>query len=104
MIYKVKIISFFLLLTMSNVYAQKAIYAIDLVNKKCYENSMLKIDVAIVCEQNALTSWENEIKLYLKLLEKKENQINIVLLNKSQKKWKAFYKADIKLYNSYINK
>ena len=104
MINKVKLISFFVLITMSNVFAQKLIHPIDIKNKECHENSIPTTLSAIKCENEALVSWNVEMSNYFKTLKEKGKQFDLGLLEKSQKKWAEYYKADLALQYSYLDK
>lgn len=99
-----RLVLFFLFFSVSTVFAQKETHTIDIKNKQCHENAIPTTSAAMLCENNALVASEKEMNSYLKLLKKKEKQIDIALLNESQKKWSEFYKVDVALYNSYLNK
>ncbi len=94
----------FLLFSMSTVFAQKPTHPIDVKNKQCHENSIPTTSAALSCENNALIAWEKEMNTYLERLKKKSKQLDIVLLIKTQKKWKEFFNADIAVHSSYISK
>ncbi|WP_347173742.1 lysozyme inhibitor LprI family protein [Polaribacter uvawellassae] len=102
--YDMRLVYLFLFFSMSTIFAQKSTHPIDIKNKQCHENAIPTTKAAMNCENEALISWNNEMKNYLELLKKKNKQIDIVLLEKSQKKWSDFYKTDVALQYSYLDR
>ena len=94
----------FLFFTVQLTFAQKATHPIDVKNKQCHENSIPTTSAAMTCENNALTAWGKEMNAYLERLKKKSKQLDVVLLEESQKKWQKFFNSDIVVYNSYLGK
>lgn len=94
----------FLFFSISIAFAQKSMHPIDVMNRQCRETSIPTTSAAMECEKSALTAWEIEMNTYLERLKKKREQLDIALLEESQRKWEAFFNADIAVYNSYLNK
>ena len=99
-----RFVIFFFFLSMPTIFAQKLVHPIDIKNKRCHENSIPTTFSAIKCENEALVSWNTEMNNYLKTLRKKTKQFNLELLERSQKKWLEFYKEDVALQYSYLDK
>lgn len=85
-------------------FSQEKGHPIDVENGKCLENAVPTTIGSIQCEQVALKAWKIELEKVLKLLKAKPALIDIALFEETQKRWKAFHKADVAFYYSYYQK
>ena len=95
---------FFLFITTQLTFSQRAAHPIDVKNKQCHKNALPTTNASMSCESNALKAWKKEMDMYLEHIKKKSEQVDIASFEISQKKWQEFFKAEVVVYNSYLNK
>ena len=82
--------------------SEDSLHLIDLAWEACLDDSTHHTtDDIIQCELKALEAWQEEMEKQYHLLMDSLDSEQKALLQLSQERWEAFYKADAELFNQY---